>query len=1016
MAEVVGLIASVLQLVNTLTKARGYMHDFHDAPKDQQRLLREIRNLQPLVKELDTRIKNNQLEAAGLISGIQELAGLLVEVKGTMERLTRKLDQDGIAKLSSRLAWPLWGKEDVEEGLSTIERFKSLLNAWLGMDIWNSAQDILSTLKDVNEEQRIDQNYVAKSIRDVARNQERYYYSAERDKLIEWFSPLNFFLRQADILGTREPGTGEWLLHDELFKMWKSVPGKTLWCRGMPGAGKTVLASLVVHNLRAIPENRNIGVAVIYLNHQETEVQSVPNLLTGLWRQLVVRKPISSAVRDLYKKHREQRTRSSLEDADSILRSTISEYSNVFIIIDALDEYPEKQRDIFLLCLSSLGPTVNLMLTSRPHININHVGNPEILKIRATEDDIRRHVNAEILRSSRLFRHTENRPGLWKEIETVIVQRSDGMFLLAKLHIDSLTTKHTVKAVRHALANMPGDLDSTYDEVVERINRQSEDDKTLAWRTLSWVTKAKRPLRPSELREALGVEPGTTKFDPDNLLDMDTILSVCAGLVVINEADKRIRLIHYTMQNFLDRIQDRVFPHASTEITTTCITYLSFEVFSQHVHDPMSLFHQFSLLDYAVEYCLLHARGPPESNIKDSIHRFLKNFSESVWWNLWNWKHSYDKRRKSARRLWVAAAFQLNEICGDLIKEDSGAAVLQEAAFEGLIDMVEILINNGVNPDATRTGNKGEYDSALQAASVRGHEEIIRLLLDHGADTDLPGHIGTALQMAAFFGHKESVCLLLSRGANVDMEGGWYGTALIAATFRDNYAIVRILLDHGADVSAKSGRFGTALDVASTAGRPGIHDLLIECGACVDEAFIGTTGSPHSFDGTPSPGSNADTTQHQYFKKAFSATTPMQSPPLLGTDWPVAFTRYVHTSVMGCKLVYRVHPEGEDASLITGVPGAEILIAMLNAPGGHRIELLQYLAPAERAHHRPRPCDVGSVHLAFTVDNIEEMLAALLAAGCVVHGRPHGPPGEELVYLHDFDGVTIELMQQPKRM
>ncbi|KAJ7029412.1 hypothetical protein C8F04DRAFT_963013 [Mycena alexandri] len=108
---------------------------------------------------------------------------------------------------------------------------------------------------------------------------------------------------------------------------------------------------------------------------------------------------------------------------------------------------------------------------------------------------------------------------------------------------------------------------------------------------------------------------------------------------------------------------------------------------------------------------------------------------------------------------------------------------------------------------------------------------------------------------------------------------------------------------------------------------------------------------------------------------------------------------------MGCTLAYRMQAAGEDAQCITGVPGAELLIAMLDAPGGHRIELLQYLAPADRKHFSPRPCDVGSVHLAFTVDNLEETMAGLLDAGCVVHGRPRGPPGKELVYLHDFDGV-----------
>ncbi|KAJ7453131.1 hypothetical protein FB451DRAFT_1565686 [Mycena latifolia] len=870
MAEIVGLVASVLQLVDALTQARGYIHDFHKAPKDQQRLLLEIRNLEPLFRELDKRIKNNQ--AAGIISGVQAFSEPLMQLKGIVERLTKKLNLDGLAKVSNRLTWPLWGKEDVEAGLSTIERFKSLLNAWLGMDIWSVVPIlayILSILIDTTEERRISQNYLAKSVRDVARNQERYHDSAERDNIIEWFSPLNFFLRQADIFSTRQPGTGEWLLEDKLFRKWKSGAGKILWGHGMPGAGKTVLASIIVDHLRTTLESRSIGVAVIYLNHKETEAQSPSNLLAGLWRQLVFERPIASAVHRLYAKHHEQRTQPSLSEVDSILWSTISELSNVFIIVDALDEYPERQRHIFLRHLSSISArsTVKLMLTSRPHLNITHAfNNFDILEIRATEGDIRRHIDAEILKSSRLTGHTQNRPDLRKEIETIIVQRSDGMFLLAKLHIDSLLTKHTVKAVREALVNMPSDLNSTYDEVVERINRQSEEDKQLAWRTLFWVTNAKRPLRPSELREALAVEQGTSKLDPDNLLEMDTILSVCAGLVVVNDLDKRIRLIHYTMQSFLDRVQTTTFPHASAEITMTCITYLSFDIFSQNIDDPMSLFHRYSLLDYAVEYGLIHARGRPESDVKDSILSFLEN--SSVWWKLWNWKHSYEKRRKSAGRLWIAAAFHLDEICRYLIKEGGGARELHKAAFDGLADMVKILLTNGVHPDAALSGSEAANGRALQAASARGHAEIIRLLLDHGADIDLPFRLGTALQMAAFFGHKECVSLLISCGANVNIEAGWHSTALVAASFKNHFDIVRILLDYGANIDAKSTRFGSALLAASRAKHEEICDLLIEHGATADEALAFDDWSP-----------SLSITDPPQRKNSFSATTRMQPPP-----------------------------------------------------------------------------------------------------------------------------------------
>ncbi|KAJ6495144.1 hypothetical protein C8R45DRAFT_986215 [Mycena sanguinolenta] len=68
---------------------------------------------------------------------------------------------------------------------------------------------------------------------------------SERKTIIEWLSPLNFFQRQDDIFSTRQEGTGEWLLKKKEFNRWESSVGGVLWCRGIPGVGKTVLASMV---------------------------------------------------------------------------------------------------------------------------------------------------------------------------------------------------------------------------------------------------------------------------------------------------------------------------------------------------------------------------------------------------------------------------------------------------------------------------------------------------------------------------------------------------------------------------------------------------------------------------------------------------------------------------------------------------------------------------------------------------------------------------------------------------
>ncbi|KAJ7816835.1 hypothetical protein B0H14DRAFT_1392159 [Mycena olivaceomarginata] len=113
--------------------------------------------------------------------------------------------------------------------------------------------------------------------------------AVDRDTIIAWYSPLNFFLPQADVFRGHQSGIGAWFLEHKVFQEWKSMSGKILWCPGMSDAGKTVLASVVIHHLRKNPPTDNIGVAAIYLNHKESAEHSPSKLLAGLWRQLIFR-------------------------------------------------------------------------------------------------------------------------------------------------------------------------------------------------------------------------------------------------------------------------------------------------------------------------------------------------------------------------------------------------------------------------------------------------------------------------------------------------------------------------------------------------------------------------------------------------------------------------------------------------------------------------------------------------------------------------------------------------------
>lgn len=130
-------------------------------------------------------------------------------------------------------------------------------------------------------------------------------------------------------------------------------------------------------------------------------------------------------------------------------------------------------------------------------------------------------------------------------------------------------------------------------------------------------------------------------------------------------------------------------------------------------------------------------------------------------------------------------------------------------------------------------------------------------------------------------------------------------------------------------------------------------------------------------------------------------------------DRSVAFWR----EVIGLELISL---EPRDPALIekvVGVEGANIMVAYLSGHG-HTVELIQYLAPADREHITPRPCDTGFAHIAYDVSDLDAVMEAAAAHGI----EPINPPasvdkgpnaGFRVVYSRDPDGITIEFIEKP---
>ncbi|KAJ7112625.1 ankyrin repeat-containing domain protein, partial [Mycena epipterygia] len=163
----------------------------------------------------------------------------------------------------------------------------------------------------------------------------------------------------------------------------------------------------------------------------------------------------------------------------------------------------------------------------------------------------------------------------------------------------------------------------------------------------------------------------------------------------------------------------------------------------------------------------------------------------------------------------------------------------------GYMEGVQFLLQNGAHEADTLA-------AAFHAASKSGHANIVRLLLEKGADVNtVDAEHGSALQAACSSGHTEIFRLLLEKGANVNTAGGYYGSTLQAASHEGSLEVVRVLLKEGADVNATAGKYGSALQAACSRGHTETVHLLLEKGADVNAAggYYGSALQAASYKG-----------------------------------------------------------------------------------------------------------------------------------------------------------------------
>jgi ankyrin repeat protein len=354
---------------------------------------------------------------------------------------------------------------------------------------------------------------------------------------------------------------------------------------------------------------------------------------------------------------------------------------------------------------------------------------------------------------------------------------------------------------------------------------------------LGWITCAKRPLTTTELQHALGVEVSEAELDEENLPHVGDIVSVCAGLVTIDEESGIIRLVHYTTQQYFERTQRRWFPDALTNITLICVTYLSFDVFRSGFCQSDNKFEERlrsnQLYSYAARNWGHHARKTLDLSQGVSLEKEDKVKFEVTSQAVVDFLIRTTKVEAASQALIVEERWSdIKGYSQGIPKQMTG---LHLAAYFGIKVVVQLLLDQGADVKATDT--RGE--TSLHVASRNGHYEVVQLLLNQGADHKaacMKG--GTSLHVASGNGHREVVQLLLEKGADVEAKDNLHRTPLYLASGNGHREVIQLLLDQGANVKAANKGGETSLYVASENGNREVVQLLLDQGADVKVANI----------------------------------------------------------------------------------------------------------------------------------------------------------------------------------
>ena len=655
----------------------------------------------------------------------------------------------------------------------------------------------------------------------------------------------------------------------------------------------------IKHNRILSTSDPKVGLAYVYFDYKDRARQTPENVLAELIKQLEFQltylindMPPLPHIQKIYANLLKEGKRPALVDLQQSLLSIGAAFDEVYLVFDALDECDEQtQRSVLLPFIMGLpfkrGGTkgFRILVTARPYCtDIQSELEPHALQlpIAANVEDMELAVREKIAVAKQ--KRVTVSAQLEEEIVSAVLEKAAGMyvapsnlawkssvmtrakqstfrFLLANIHADYILRQRTANQKRQALRVIPKDLNSTYERALRTIEAQSEEDRELALKALRWIVNAKRPLQWPELQIALAIQEGQSELDKDDFVEPHDIVEQCGSLVILDDLTDTIRLVHYTVQEFLLSVS-YIQHEAHLMMANTCIDYLLLSDFvddsynttmTRHALGPRmqeQCFLHYSMrtmamlgknfLDYSGHYWGYHCRvsGEPEQLIGKAVRlvrdptrlnlALLVFNSHAIWTYLNCEAPVHPTHAASVLGLPGVLTRLLADGMHDVdVRDKILRTALHRAAETGHDATARLLLEKGANIEAT---SRNDW-TALHFAVAIEHEAMIRLLVEKGAEINAKNIVGeTPLHQAAQCDHKATVQLLLEMGADPNSKNFEDETPLHDAAQRDHQATVQLLLEMGGDPNAKSIKGETPLHDAVQDDHKATVQLLLEKG------------------------------------------------------------------------------------------------------------------------------------------------------------------------------------------